>query len=132
MKFRQHIPNYIDSSTWDIPVYDFETVEELLALPPLTHYGKREGFSHFAKCVEPPPAPYHYLMEISNNGGYWVVVGMIVGDVSELDLQEWDEDTAVWKGEAKPPPPWTWFDFGCLVLGLSTILLVGTLKWMEN
>lgn len=77
--FRQHTPSFVDVDRPEaIP---FETTEQLLALEVVRRYGKRPDFSHFALSGD-------LLMEISDEGHHWWVVGYI--DQPELvDLPKW-------------------------------------------
>lgn len=79
--FVQHIPNFvdIDEQPKRIP---FETTEDLLNLEVVKRYGQRRDFSHFAISD-------NYLMEISEGGLHWWVVGRIA-DPAAVDLPQWD------------------------------------------
>ena len=78
--FRQHIPNFVDGVTPD--TLEFETTEELLNSMTLSKYGQREDFSHFALNGST-------LMEISDEGYHWWVVGYI--EKPELvNLPNWE------------------------------------------
>lgn len=79
--FLQHVPNFVDvdQPPQRIP---FETTEELLNLEVVKRYGKRPDFSHFAISD-------NYLMEISDGGRHWWVVGRL-GDPTAVDLPQWD------------------------------------------
>ena len=79
-EFRQHIPNFVDIKA---PLLDkFETTEDLLNLEIVQRYGKRKDFSHFAISD-------NCLMEISDEGFHWWVVGYIKKP-NEVDLPKWD------------------------------------------
>ena len=79
--FKQHIPSFFDVDEKPKKI-NFNTTEELLNLEIVKRYGKREDFSHFAISD-------NTIMEISNNGMHWWVVGFI-GDPSLVDLPKWD------------------------------------------
>lgn len=89
--FRRHYPNYVDLDRDKIPVYDFHTTEQLLDLPPVKEWAKDLKFSHYALCRSSFGEP-HSLMEISDEGKVWRVVGMMKGDVSQINLPIWSED----------------------------------------
>ena len=80
-KFKQHIPNFVDvdeCSDW----IEFETTQDLLKLEIVQRYGKRKDFSHFALSNS-------CLMEISDEGFHWWVVGYIA-DPSMVNLPQWE------------------------------------------
>ena len=79
-KFRQHIPNFVDTDP--APDFDFETTQDLLALEVVRRYGQRKDFSHFAMHG-------NCLMEISDGGHYWWVVGY-VEHLEAVDLPQWE------------------------------------------
>ena len=77
--FKQHIPSFCDV---DHPAaVPFETTEQLLALEIVQRY-KRPDFSHFAMAD-------NALMEISDGGRYWWVVGYIKHP-ERINLPKWD------------------------------------------
>jgi len=80
-KFRQHIPTFVDTDK-PLPIYKFETTEELLRLEVVQRYSKWEKFSYFA-------IGENYLMIIGDDGFYWWVVGY-VDDPTTVDLPKWD------------------------------------------
>ena len=78
--FMQHIPNFVEADKpQKIP---FETTEELLNLEIVKRYGQQPDFSHFALSG-------NLLMEISNGGLSWWVIGYI-GDPTTVNLPQWD------------------------------------------
>ena len=79
--FKQHIPNFVDLDE-EPPTYNFNTTEELLELEVVKRYGRSKDFSYFAMSEE-------YLMEISDNGFKWWVVGRIKYPES-VDLPQWN------------------------------------------
>lgn len=79
-KFKLHIPNYVDTDT--PPWEEFETTEDLLSLETVKRFGQGNDFSHFVMSGD-------HLMEISDNGFRWWVVGTIF-DPSVIELPEWD------------------------------------------
>ena len=79
-KFMQHIPSFVDIDG-DPPSGEFETTEELLALEVVRRYGRSDDFSHFAISD-------HCLMEISDNGFKYWVVGYIKTP-GLVDLPKW-------------------------------------------
>lgn len=88
--FKQHIPNFVDVSKnpeW----HDFETINQLLALEVVQRYGKGDKFSHFALSD-------NRLMEVSDNGLRWRVVGYIK-DPDAVDFPQWEG----WKYRAEMP-----------------------------
>ena len=78
--FTQHIPSFVDTDTPS--AFPFETTEELLDLEVVQRYSKKPGFSHFAMSR-------NALMEISDGGHFWWVVGYI-GHPEQVTLPEWD------------------------------------------
>jgi hypothetical protein len=77
--FTQHIPAFVEV---DLPApVPFETTEDLLALEVVRRYGKRKDFSHFAMSD-------NCLMEISDGGYHWWVVGYIEKP-DEVNLPKW-------------------------------------------
>lgn len=81
-KFKQHIPNFVDVD--DQPMWiPFETTIDLLNIEIVKRYGNHEGFSHFAMSD-------NHLMEISDNGFRWWVIGYIEKP-DEIDLPKWDD-----------------------------------------
>jgi hypothetical protein len=79
--FRQHIPGFVGDPDDSPKEYTFETTEELLALEVVQRYGKGPDFSHFALFGD-------LLMEISDGGRHWWVVGYL-GDPTSVDLPQW-------------------------------------------
>lgn len=79
-EFRQHIPNFVDIDA--PPPSKFETTEDLLNLEIVQRYGKGKNFSHFAISD-------NCLMEISDEGFHWWVVGYIK-EPDKVDLPKWD------------------------------------------
>ena len=78
--FVQHIPNYVDVDPPQKILFD--TTKELLNIEVVKRYGQLPDFSHFAIHGS-------YLMEISNNGFHWIVVGRL-GNPTTVDLLQWD------------------------------------------
>lgn len=77
--FRQHIPAFV---TCDDPEeISFETTEQLLALEIVQQYSRHAGFSHFAMSG-------HLLMEISDGGHVWWVIGYIKHP-DQVNLPAW-------------------------------------------
>ena len=88
-RFKQHIPAFVDVD--EKPLWhNFETTEDLLSLEIVKRYiGKY--FSHFALSD-------NHLMEISDDGFSWWVVGYIE-DPSVVVLPQWEG----WKFRAEMP-----------------------------
>jgi len=79
-RFKQHMPSFVDigeSPEW----IEFDTIEDLLGLEIVQRYGKCKDFSHFALNE-------NHLLEISDEGFYWWVVGYIENP-SAVDLPQW-------------------------------------------
>lgn len=74
-RFVQHIPPMVQTDTPPATL-DFSTQEQLEAWLLTQHYGTKDDFSHYAISG-------NSLIEVSNNGFYWWVVGYV-----------------------KPAPPW--------------------------
>lgn len=66
----------------DDPVIEFNTTEELLDHSLINSYSEKENFSHFAMSG-------NHLMEISDNGFRWWVIG-VIENPSIIELPEWD------------------------------------------
>jgi len=79
-KFTQHIPSFVDTDKRLI--IEFETPEELFNHQYFQLVTKYSKFSHFA-------IHNRYLMEISDEGFHWWVLGM-VDKPEELNLPQWD------------------------------------------
>lgn len=79
--FKQHIPNFVtvDNDPIWIP---FETVNDLLNIEIVKRYGRGKKFSHFAVLD-------NRLMEISDDGFIWWVVGYIKYP-DKINLKKWD------------------------------------------
>jgi len=80
-EFTQHIPAFVDVRE-KIPTHEFETIEDLLSLEVVKRYGQGKDFSHFALSD-------NHLMEISDDGFKWWVVGYIK-NVKDLVLPKWE------------------------------------------
>lgn len=80
--FRQHIPNYAyDPRDGKPPEYEFETIEELLALNVIQPYKKDKNFHRFVMG--------DFLMIVSKDGYHWWVVGYIkYPDL--VNLEKWE------------------------------------------
>ena len=89
-KFTQHMPNFVDTRE-PAPCAEFETTEDLLNLEIMQKCMRRKDFSHFAMQG-------NCLMEISDNGFFWWVIGYIKYP-SKVDLPKWEG----WKYKAKLP-----------------------------
>jgi hypothetical protein len=88
-KFIQYIPTFVDA---DAPEWhEFETTAELLSLEIVKRYGQDNDFSHFVLSE-------NRLMEISDNGFHWWVVGYIE-DPTTVNLPQWEG----WKFRAEMP-----------------------------
>ena len=81
-EFKQHIPCFVDIDPPSPNLYEFETTEELLNLEIVQRYGKEKNFSHFALNE-------NRLIEVSDNGYYWWVVGYIKYP-NDVDLPKWE------------------------------------------
>ncbi len=79
-KFKQHIPNFVDTRGTVIPDYEFETTDELLDLVVVKQY-IGEKFNHFALSD-------NWLMIIEDDGFKWWVIGS-VKDTKDLDIPQW-------------------------------------------
>lgn len=80
-KFTVHIPAFVDYRE-DPPAYEFETLEELKAIPHVKQAAGIPNFSHYAITER-------YLMSISDGGKHWWVLGYI-RDPTAVDLPQWD------------------------------------------
>ena len=80
-EFRQHIPSFVETMGEKQPIYEFETLDDLLSLEVVKRYSKDKDFSYFALSR-------NKLMEIGDDGFYWWVVGYIKNP-DKLDLPEW-------------------------------------------
>ena len=79
-RFKQHVPNFIDGVT---PVdLEFETLEELLAIPCLVKRASWPKFSHFAMSDD-------LLLVVLDEGFEWWVCGYIKNP-SAVGLPKWE------------------------------------------
>lgn len=81
MKFTVHIPDFVETRE-PRPVYEFNSLDELKEIPNVKAASERKGFSHFALSDQ-------HLMEVSDEGRHWWVLGHI-DDPSSLGLPAWD------------------------------------------
>ena len=81
-EFTQHIPAFVDVGREPPPSFEFDTLDELLSNEVVKRYGKGKDFSHFALSD-------NYLMEISDSGFHWWVVGYIKNP-DDIDLPKWE------------------------------------------
>jgi hypothetical protein len=79
-KFTQHIPSFMDG--FEPRVYEFESTEQLLSYDFFKSIAQRPKFSHFAMHRS-------HLMEISDEGFHWWVLGRIEHP-EEMDLPQWE------------------------------------------
>ena len=80
-KFTVHIPNFVDHRD-PPPSCEFETLDELKAIPHVKQASDSPSFSHFALSD-------NHLMSISDGGKHWWVLGHI-DNPSSVDLPQWD------------------------------------------
>ncbi len=80
-KFSKHIPDFVDVDRNKNSTEEFETIEELLSLEGVRRYGK-DVSSYFAMAD-------NCLMEISDNGFYWWVIGYIKNP-ELVNLPKWE------------------------------------------
>lgn len=81
-RFRQHIPCCLDyKDAIKIPIYSFETLEEMMALEVVQRYRESEDYGGFEISG-------NYLMMVSEDRYHWWVVGTI--DITDgLELPIW-------------------------------------------
>jgi hypothetical protein len=104
-KIRQHVPNFVDIDRYKIRSKEFNTQEELLAIPWVASNTKDEGFYRFSVDVSYTPAlpalgraatTRYYLMAERDNGLWWWVIGYL-DSLEGIDLPKWEPKY----GEAK-------------------------------
>lgn len=80
---RQHIPGFLTGH--EPVVAEFDTLEELLAVPFVAHWKSNPGFHRFSMNVE---VGLSYLMAEYHNGKEWWVVGYLSGSIPGLPRWE--------------------------------------------
>lgn len=83
-KITQHIPTFVDYRE-PAPSYEFNSIEELLAMPFVNEHAQNNKFYRFSISG-------HHLMAERDNGGWWWVVGYIA-EPNRINLPEWKGKT---------------------------------------
>ena len=87
IKFKQHVPNFVDIDDDQKERAEFNSQEELLAHPWIDDWTKHEGFLRFS--LSPQGRGYEtHLMAEFDEGKKWWVLGYL-STTEGLDLPRW-------------------------------------------
>lgn len=90
MKIRPHIADLVEPSVDDFRTYEFDNLEELLAIDFVKSFtkSKNQRFYQFS-LLETSAVNQDVLIAEFNMGNTWYIVGYLNGNSASLALQKW-------------------------------------------
>lgn len=90
MELKMHRPAFVESET-PVPTYQFNTLEELVAIPELKELSDTPTFKRWSISISNPEIRsmcQHLLMAEFKNGK-WFVIGYLPSEADSIGLPEW-------------------------------------------